>query len=172
MNHDCAKTEATYLALKDLLDVKTRELEKVTAERDAFRKAFCEQEVSLAKDKEELIRQRDLAYKTVDEANEQVRQLWANLHARTGELDDTKLQVGVLRTSIDDALNKLAKLTSARPEGKIVNDAAGVLLYALDQTKPVTENRVESCESPECGNCGGDLVQKTEPAWICPKCEL
>ena len=35
-----------------------------------------------------------------------------------------------------------------------------------------TDNRDESSESPECGNCGGDLVQKTEPAWICPKCEL
>ena len=33
------------------------------------------------------------------------------------------------------------------------------------------EKRVESYESPECGNCGGDLVQKTEPAWVCPKCE-
>ena len=34
MNHDCAKTEATYLALIDLLDVKTRELETMTRERD------------------------------------------------------------------------------------------------------------------------------------------
>ena len=31
------------------------------------------------------------------------------------------------------------------------------------------ENRVDV---PECGNCGGDLVRKTEPTWICPKCEL
>ena len=46
---------------------------------------------------------------------------------------------------------------------------AVIAKYKPDQ---VIENRVESCESPECGNCGGDLVQKTEPAWICPKCEL
>lgn len=32
-----------------------------------------------------------------------------------------------------------------------------------------TENRVDV---PECGNCGGDLVRKTEPTWICQKCEL
>ncbi len=39
MRHDCAKTEATYLALKDLLDVKTRELEKATAEAEGNYKA-------------------------------------------------------------------------------------------------------------------------------------
>lgn len=38
-----------------------------------------------------------------------------------------------------------------------------------NQLLPVTENRVDV---PECGNCGGDLVRKTEPTWICPKCEL
>jgi hypothetical protein len=97
----------------------------------------------------------------LDTATAMVKEVVAENQRLDKIATDAVLQNEALKEALD-LIGELGSNTEMAVVYKIVDKALG----------RVTENRVESCESPECGNCGGDLVQKTEPAWICPKCEL
>ena len=85
------------------------------------------------------------------------------------------------KTADEEREAKESALLQKERLSAILNDISGMAWHTVNTGNPLDPgtviNRIErSAENrvdvPECGNCGGDLVRKTEPTWICPKCEL
>ena len=158
-------------ALQDEIDLLTKRSQKVDAEVERLKAA-----------ESILVDQHEADHKEVVGLHEEVERLKSRLTCE--QCDSTKsIDGGSICFACWNRVcaEKQSALLQKERLSAILNDISGMAWHTVNTGNPLDPgtviNRIErSAENrvdvPECGNCGGDLVRKTEPTWICPKCEL